>query len=284
MVAIAVALALVAAALHGTWNVLVKVSGDPIATFRRVTLTSAVVATIPLVPAWLLLGRPALDPAAAGLCLLSSVLETSYLWLLSTAYRRGELSAVYPIARGSAPLLSVFIGLALLGERLTAAQLAGVALLLIGILAVAISQASGRATVPALLTGVAIAAYTSVDRVGVRLSTPWLYGWLLFTLMALELPISIWLASALRIYRLPQTAKLPSWRQATLIGAFMWAGYFLVLWALTLAPLAVVAPVRETAVVAVAVWGIWRLGERGRATMKLSGAVVTLVGVALLAL
>jgi drug/metabolite transporter (DMT)-like permease len=284
MVAIAVALALVAAALHGTWNVLVKVSGDPIATFRRVTLTSAVVATIPLVPAWLLLGRPALDPAAAGLCLLSSVLETSYLWLLSTAYRRGELSAVYPIARGSAPLLSVFIGLALLGERLTAAQLAGVALLLIGILAVAISQASGRATVPALLTGVAIAAYTSVDRVGVRLSTPWLYGWLLFTLMALELPISIWLASALRIYRLPQTAKLPSWRQATLIGAFMWAGYFLVLWALTLAPLAVVAPVRETAVVAVAVWGIWRLGERGRATMKLSGAVVTLAGVALLAL
>jgi drug/metabolite transporter (DMT)-like permease len=284
MVAIAVALALVAATFHGTWNVLVKVSGDPIATFRRVTLTSAVVATIPLVPAWLLLGRPGLDPAAAGLCLLSSVLETTYLWLLSTAYRRGELSAVYPIARGSAPLLSVFIGLALLGERLTSPQLAGVALLLVGILAVTISQASGRATVPALLTGVAIAAYTSVDRIGVRLSTPWLYGWLLFTLMALELPISIWVASALRVYRLPQSAQLPSWPQATVIGAFMWAGYFLVLWALTLAPLAVVAPVRETAVVAVAVWGVWRLRERGHATMKLSGAVATLAGVALLAL
>src|SRR5438270_12233001 len=195
-------MALAAAAFHGTWNVLVKVSGDPIVTFRRVTLTTAAVATIPLLPAWWLLGRPGLDPAAAGLCVLSSILETAYLWLLSTAYRRGELSAVYPIARGSAPLLSVMVGLTILGERLTSPQLVGVGLLVVGILAVTVSQASGRATLPALLTGVAIAAYTSVDRVGVRLSTPWIYGWLLFTLMALELPLSIWIASALRLYRI----------------------------------------------------------------------------------
>jgi drug/metabolite transporter (DMT)-like permease len=63
----------------------------------------------------------------------------------------------------------------------------------------------------------------------------------------------------------------------------MWAGYFLVLWALTLAPLAVVAPIRETAVVAVAVWGVWRLREQGRAALKLTGAVATLAGIALLA-
>jgi drug/metabolite transporter (DMT)-like permease len=284
VIAIAVGMALTAAVFHGTWNVLIKVSGDPITTFRRVTLMTAVVATIPLVPAWLLLGRPALNPAAAGLCLLSGILETAYLWLLSAAYRRGELSAVYPIARGSAPLLSVLIGLIVLGERLTSAQLIGVALLLIGILAVTISQASGRATLPALMTGVAIALYTSVDRVGVRLSTPWIYGWLLFTLMALGLPLSIWIASALRMYRLPPAPVQPTWRQSALIGTFMWAGYFLVLWALTLAPLAVVAPVRETAVVAVAVWGVWRLRERQRAAMKVSGAIATLVGVALLAI
>ena len=284
MLTVAVVMALAAAAFHGTWNILVKVSGDPILTFRRVTLTTAAVATIPLLPAWLLLGRPGLDPAAAGLCLLSSILETAYLWLLSTAYRRGELSAVYPIARGSAPLLSVLVGLIVLGERLTSAQLIGVGLLLMGILAVATSQASGRATLPALLTGVAIAAYTSVDRVGVRLSTPWLYGWLLFTLMALELPLSIWIASALRLYRISDTTRSPRWGEATLIGVFMWAGYFLVLWALSLAPLAVVAPVRETAVVAVAVWGVWRLRERSRTAIKLSGALATLVGVALLAL
>jgi drug/metabolite transporter (DMT)-like permease len=277
-------MALAAAAFHGTWNVLVKVSGDPIHTFRRVTLTTAATATIALLLAWWLLGRPALDPAAAGLCFLSSILETAYLWLLSTAYRRGELSAVYPIARGSAPLLSVLVGLTILGERLTSPQLVGVGLLLIGILAVTFSQASGRATLPALLTGVAIAAYTSVDRVGVRLATPWVYGWLLFTLMALELPLSIWIASALRLYRISEAVQSPRWGEATLIGVFMWAGYFLVLWALSLAPLAVVAPVRETAVVAVAVWGVWRLRERSRTAMKLSGALATLIGVALLAL
>src|SRR5437870_12397122 len=212
-------MALAAAAFHGTWNVLVKVSGDPILTFRRVTLTTAAVATIPLLPAWWLLGRPALDPAAAGLCLLSSLLETAYLWLLSTAYRRGGLSAVYPIARGSAPLLSVVVGLALLGERLATPQLLGVGLLLAGILSVTLSQARGRATLPALLTGVAIAAYTSVDRVGVRMASPWLYAWLLFTLMAIELPITIRIASALGLYRQPRDVAPPAWTQSTILGA-----------------------------------------------------------------
>jgi len=283
MIAIAVGMAIVAAAFHGTWNVLVKVSGDPIATFRRATAMAAVVATVSLVPAWLIFGRPSLTPAAAALCVLSSFLETTYLWLLSTAYRRGDLSAVYPIARGSAPLLSVVVGLVLLGERLGAVQLVGVALLLVGILSVTVAQARGRATVPALLTGVAIAAYSSVDRIGVRMATPWLYAWLLFALMAIELPLTIWVASALKLYRQPQ-APVPTWSQASVIGLFFWAGYFLVLWALSLAPLAVVAPVREIAIVAVAVWGVWRLRERERAAMKVSGAVATLAGVALLAI
>ena len=283
MTAIAVGLALIAAAFHGTWNVLVKVSGDPITTFRRATLVAGLVATMTFVPAWLLLGRPPLDPAAAGFCLISSLLETLYLWLLSAAFRRGELSAVYPIARGSAPLLSVLVGLVVLGEQLTSLQLFGVALLLMGILAVTLSQATGRATVPALLTGVAIAAYTSVDRVGVRLTEPWLYGWLLFTLMAIELPVSMWVAARLRLYRAPDVYSGPTWRQAVIIGVFFLAGYVLVLVALSIAPLAIVAPVRETAVVAVAVWGVWRLGERNRSTIKLSGALATLAGVALLA-
>ena len=283
MIAIAVGMAIAAAAFHGTWNVLVKVSGDPIATFRRATAMAAVVATISLVPAWLIFGRPSLTPGAAALCVLSSFLETTYLWLLSTAYRRGELSAVYPIARGSAPLLSVVVGLVLLGERLGAVQLLGVALLLVGILSVTVAQARGRATVPALLTGVAIAAYSSVDRIGVRMATPWLYAWLLFTLMAIELPLTIWVATALKLYRQPET-PLPTWSQAAVIGLFFWAGYFLVLWALSLAPLAVVAPVREIAIVAVAVWGVWRLREREQAAIKVSGAVATLAGVALLAI
>ena len=275
--------------LHGTWNVLVKVSGDPMATFQRATLAAAVVATPPTVVAWVWSGRPGLAPAAAGWCVLSASLELTYLWLLATAYRRGELSAFYPIARGSAPLLAVVAGLGLLHERLSTVQLAGVGLLLLGILAVALSQATGRATVPALLTGVAIASYTAVDRVGVRLTTPWLYGWLLIVLIALGIPVSKWIAARLAAARRPGLEQAGGQvalgrAQATLIGIFMWGGYLLVLWALSLAPLSVVAPVRETAVVGVAVWGIWRLREREAVPLKLSGAVATLAGVALLAL
>jgi len=281
MVAVGVGLALVAAALHGTWNVLVKVSGDPLATFRRATLMSAVVATVVLVPELFFLGRPAVSLPAVGLCVISSVLETTYLVLLSIAYRRGELSAVYPIARGSAPLLAVLVGLVLLGEQLSTVQLLGVALLLVGILAVTFAQSTGRATLPALLTGVAIASYTSIDRIAVRLTAPWFYGWLLFTLMAIELPLVLAVIS--RFVPDARGGQQLAWGRAGVIGAFMWAGYFLVLWALSLAPLAVVAPVRETALVAVAVWGVWRLGERGQAGWKLSGAVATLAGVALLA-
>jgi drug/metabolite transporter (DMT)-like permease len=166
-------------------------------------------------------------------------------------------------------------------------QFAGVGLLLLGILAVTLAQANGRATVPALLTGVAIAAYTAVDRVGVRLSTPWLYGWLLVVLLAVSVPISMWIADRLGATRGAvgngSTASAPALGQAVLIGLFMWVGYLLVLWALSLAPLSVVAPVRETAVVGVAIWGVWRLHETRGAAMKLSGALATLIGVALLA-
>ena len=283
MTAVAIGLALAAAAIHGTWNVLVKVSGDPMQTFRRGTVFAAVVITPITLVVWLVSGRPSLTPAAAGLAALSALLELAYLVLLSAAYNRGELSVVYPIARGSAPLLSVGAGLGLLGERLTPGQMAGVALLLLGILAVTLPQTSGRATVPALLTGVAIAAYSAVDRIGVRLSTPWLYGWLLIVLLAIGVVLSGWASAHISPPKRPE-AQPVRWSQAAVIGIFMWGGYLLVLAALSIAPLSVVAPVRETAIVAVAVWGIWKLRERRGAVLKLLGAGATLVGVALLAL
>jgi drug/metabolite transporter (DMT)-like permease len=251
-------------------------------TFQRATIAAALLITPPAVVAWILTGRPGFSAAAAGLCLLSASLELAYLWLLGTAYRRGELSVVYPIARGSAPLLAVVAGLGLLNERLTAAQLAGVGLLLLGILAVTIPQSSGRAVLPALLTGVAIASYTAIDRVGVRASNPWMYGWLLVMLIAAGLTVSMWVAARLRA-RPPVVSSELGRAKSTSIGLMMWGGYFLVLWALSLAPLSVVAPVRESAVVGVAVWGVWKLRETKAAAMKLSGAVATLAGVGLLA-
>ncbi len=289
MIPLAIVLALAAAALHGTWNVLVKVSGDPMRTFQRATAAAAILMTPPALVAWFATGRPGLTYSAAGLAALSALLELAYLFLLSTAYRRGELSVVYPIARGSAPLLAVIIGIGLLGERLATSQLIGVALLLVGILAVTLPQTSGRATVPALLTGVAIAAYSAVDRVGVRLASPWLYGWLLVVLLAAGITITTFVGEKLKSRTAPEVIRPAApppvtWRQGTVIGLFMWGGYLLVLEALSLAPLSVVAPIRETAVVAVAVWGVWKLREREAAALKLSGAVATLLGVALLAI
>jgi drug/metabolite transporter (DMT)-like permease len=283
LIPVAIALALAAAALHGTWNVLVKVSGDPLRTFQRATAAGALLMTPPALVAWLLTGRPVLTWAAAGLAALSALLELAYVVLLSAAYRRGEISVVYPIARGSAPLLAVIAGFGILGERLAAAQLVGVGLLLFGILAVTLPQTSGRATVPALLTGVAIASYSAVDRVGVRLAAPWLYGWLLLVLLAGGLAIAVWAA---RDRAGDSVRALPppiAWRQAAVIGLLIWGGYLLVLLALSIAPLSVVAPVRETAVVAVTVWGVWRLHERRAAPLKLSGALATVLGVVFLA-
>ena len=279
MVLAAVGLALVAAAMHGTWNVLVKTSADPLTTIYRSTVMGAVLMTPPAIVACVLL-RPSIGTTAIVCALASGVLEVTYMWLLSSAYARGELSVVYPIARGTAPLLAVGIGLGLLGERLGTAQLIGVVLLLAGILAVTIPQTSGRATLPALLTGVAIASYTAIDRVGVRDTTPWLYGWLLILLMAGGMAITIWVAGRLGLRR---PAGKVSWRMATAIGTIMWGAYLMVLLALYLAPLAIVAPVREMAIVAVAVWGVWRLGERKAAGLKLAGAAATLLGVVLLA-
>jgi drug/metabolite transporter (DMT)-like permease len=279
---IAIALALTAAALHGTWNVLVKVGGDPMSAFQRATTLGALAATPLAAVGWLIAGRPTITPAAAGLAALSAALELVYFWLLSAAYKRGEMSVVYPVARGSAPLLAVVVGLGVLGERLAPAQLVGVVLLLLGILAVTLPQTSGRATVPALLTGVAIAAYTAVDRVGVRLSTPWLYGWLLLTLLAIGVSVSAWLRT--KVGGREVSTNPVGWWRAAAIGAFMWSAYLLVLIALSIAPLAVVAPVRETSVVGVAIWGVWKLRERRAAGMKLLGATATLAGVALLAL
>jgi drug/metabolite transporter (DMT)-like permease len=172
----------------------------------------------------------------------------------------------------------------ILGERLATAQAIGVGLLLVGIIAVTLPQTSGRATLPAFLTGVAIAVYTSIDRIGVRLTTPWLYGWLLTTLIGIGLVASIEIRRRLTVSRgdeLP--AGEQGWARSALIGVLMWGAYLLVLWALSLGPLSVVAPVRETAVVAVAIWGVVRLRESRGAGLKLGGAVATLAGVALLA-
>jgi drug/metabolite transporter (DMT)-like permease len=173
--------------------------------------------------------------------------------------------------------LAVLVGLILLGERLQPLALVGLLLVLAGIWSVRRPSTAPGVLLPALATGVAIAVYTSLDRVGVRIAAPWLYGWVLWFLAAL-------LANGLSVLlNLSHRGQGPGWRQAALVGTLMTGAYFMVLVALSIAPLAVVAPVRESAIVLVTAWGIWRLREREGAFMRLGGALAIVIGIAILA-
>ena len=269
-------LVLLAAVLHATWNALLKASENPLSLAARAVTWGTVVSLPPVAAAWVIAGRPGLPLAGWLLSLASAFLELLYFITLSTAYRRGELSFVYPIARGTAPLLAVLVGLLLLGERLQPAGGLGVLALLAGIWAVRRPATAGSALWPALLTGFLIAAYTSLDRIGVRLGSPWIYGWLLWFFGA------IFLIAYTTVRRVPGSRLTDEPRMSLTVGVLMTAAYFMILFALSVAPLAIIAPLRESAIVLVTAWGIWRLGERRGAWVRLAGALAIVSGIALL--
>lgn len=275
MTTVAVGLALGAAVLHAAWNIRLKSAADPL----RVAAVAVPLGTLLLTPfiaeAWLATGRPGLPWQAWALAALAGFVELMYFHALSNAYQRGEISAVYPVARGTAPLLAAFVGLVALNEHLTTIQLVGVAVLIAGIWLVRppgpadAPLLTGRSALPpALLTGILIATYTTIDRLGVRLGPFWLYAWAHFA--ATSLWLLPWARTGLVSEALP-------------VGVLSVGAYGLALTALSLAPLALIAPLRESGVVLVALWGVIRMGERDKAPLKLSGAAAVLAGAALLA-
>ena len=178
------------ALLHVAWNVRLKTAGDPLRT-ATIGLDRRVVRD----PADLdrrVAGIRVAVALAAGIAfgLASGVFEAAYFVLLAEAYRRGDLSVVYPLARGTAPLLLVAIGVVLLGERLGTAGWVGVACLLAGFLALQRpwqalqARADGRrpdaAIAFAIATGIMIACYTSLDRLGTREMDPFIYASILW--------------------------------------------------------------------------------------------------------
>ncbi|HEY9288492.1 MAG TPA: DMT family transporter [Candidatus Dormibacteraeota bacterium] len=271
-------LILVAAVFHAAWNALLKASEGPLALAARATSYGTLVALPVVAVVWLLQGRPGMPLAVWPVVISSAVLELLYFIALTSAYERGELSLVYPIARGTAPLLAVLVGLLLLREQVGGWALGGVILLLAGIWLIRRPTPASAAVVPALITGVLIAAYSSVDRVGVRLTSPWLYGWFLWFFEALLL------LGYTRVRRVARARLSVEPRRSLLVGVLMTATYFMILFALSVAPLAVVAPVRESAIVLVTAWGIWRLRERRGAWLRFAGALAIVGGIALVAM
>jgi drug/metabolite transporter (DMT)-like permease len=267
LVALGAGLALLSAGLHAAWNLRLKASDDPLRTAAQAIPAVTLLGTPVVAVAWWLNGRPGLPLGGWLLALGSGALELVYFTLLSRAYQRGEISSIYPIARGTAPLLAVLVGVALLAERLLPLQWLGVGALLVGVWMARPTAASRASLVLPLAIGASIAAYSALDRLGVRTGPVWLYGWAAFAAMSLFLA---------------PFGRGPRRRGAAAVGLLTISAYSLVLVALSIAPLAVVAPAREAGVVVVAGWGIFRLGESERAAQKLIGSVAVVAGAFLL--
>ena len=304
MPTLAIALVLVAAVLHAGWNVLLKTSGDTLWTAVRLQAIGTAILLPIGIAAWLWNGRPAVSAEAFWLAIASGVVEAIYFVCLSAAYKRGALSLVYPLARGSAPLLAVAVGIFLLGERLVPLALAGVASLLVGILLVArpwqALQSAGAAQRGAigfaLATGASIATYSAIDRLGVRATEPWLYGSILAVAATTFLAITVIVGRRVG-FLAPAPVADPEARPANgplrpgplrdaIAGVLALAAYLLVLVAYSIAPLATVAPLRESGIVLAAAWGTLRMGEsagRRDAGSRIAAAGLVVVGAILLA-
>jgi uncharacterized membrane protein len=314
----ALALIAVAAVLHAGWNVLLKTSGDTLLTSARLqAIGTLILAPIGIV-AWLLNGAPSLSPAGLGVAFVSAILEAIYFILLASAYSRGDLSLVYPLARGTAPILAVVFAVVVLGERLDALASLGVGLVLVGILLVArpwraLGEAGRRhrgAVGFALATGVTIAAYSAVDRVGVRLIEAWQYGVILAILATSILATIVlvgrrmgWLPTPEPPAKTPRAdppgadpagadpvapsrSALARFGRDGVAGVLALTAYLLILVAYSVAPLAVVSPLRESAIVLGAAWGSIRLGEaagRREAGLRIGAAALVVVGAVLVA-
>jgi drug/metabolite transporter (DMT)-like permease len=273
-----VGVVLFAALIHASWNALLKTGSDMVLTTALITTAAACVAAIalPFLPA----------PAAASWPYLAGSVALQFLYyaLLVRAYAAGDMSHTYPIMRGGAPLVVAALSASLIGEPLTAARWLGVGLICGGVLGLAIHRSAHltphhAATGYALANAVAIAAYTLVDGIGVRKSqAPASYTLWLFLLIG-----SVRLAWALLLRRHELLGYLRRyWPQGLAGGIGTVSSYGLALWAMTVAPVALVSALRETSILFAAVISALVLKERVT-PMRVASAVLIAGGAATLA-
>ena len=269
---------LAAAACHAGWNTLLKLKVAPVVATVLVAVAAGFM-VLPLLPFTPLPAAPAWPYIVA-----SAIIHVVYFVTLAEAYRWGDLSQVYPIARGTAPLLTAALAALWLQEALGSAGWAGVTVLAGGILLLTfkggrtLARVDSRAVAFALATSLTITAYTLVDGIGARLAgsslayTVWLfigdgvtmaiYGWL---------RIGPALMGDLRVH----------WRIAVAGAALSTAAYAIAIWAMTVAPIALVAALRETSVLFAALFATVILREP-LLPVRLAAAGLVLAGALLL--
>jgi drug/metabolite transporter (DMT)-like permease len=270
-----------AAALHALWNSLVKSADDKFLSSGVVAIWCGAVALL----AALVLPRPA--GAAMPFIVASAIIHIVYFILVGQLYRSADLSVAYPIMRGLAPLIAAIIALATLGEAPGPIASLGVAALVAGVLGMGASGlAHGRIDRPtilvALTNSVVIAVYSVIDGQGARVSGSsaafaFAYNSWADALTALAyLPIILCLRG-----RVAVGAFTKGWRLGLVGGVAAYLGYAIVIWAMTRAPIAAVAALRETSVVFAGVIGVVALREPFHAQRAVA-ALVILAGVILL--
>ena len=270
---------ILAAFLHAAWNFLVKRGGD-----SGLAMIAVVTGHLPFAfGALLVFQAPA--PESWPFIAASAALHVGYQLFLLNSYRVGDLTQVYPIARGAAPLIVAAVSVSFLGVSLGRGELIGIAIIACGILSLGlVRQADGvrnhRAAVLALGTGCFIAAYSLVDGTGARLAGTALgyFGWasignaaVFASLMALTRP-----GLLTQVFRRGKRAMI-------LGGGASFVAYSMVIWAFTQAPIALVTALRETSIVFALLIGVFLLGER-LDLAKVASTMVTLLGGALLRL
>jgi phosphonate utilization associated putative membrane protein len=261
------------ALLHASWNAMIKSSADKALDTAVIHLIGSFVA-LPLV---LVVGLP--PPAAWPYIAASLVIHIGYYIALTGAYKHGELGLTYPLMRGTGPLLVALGSASLLGEALSPAAWVGVVAICGGVLVLGLSRhalESPRAVAFALANAVIIALYTVVDGLGVRVA-----GNALQYVLALFV-LDGWPFAALVLLRRGPAVVWPYARRRAplaLLGASAsLASYGIALWAMTQAPVATVAALRETSVLFAVLLGIWFLGER-MTRQRALGVAAILAGV-----
>jgi drug/metabolite transporter (DMT)-like permease len=268
------ALVLVSAVMHALWNALIKMGED-----RLMSMAVIMGGTTLLAPVLLLFGPPP-APESWKFIGLSVLLNNAYFFFLIEAYRRGDLSHAYPLARGSAPILVAAGSVLFAGEHLTGTELTGVVIVSVGIGSLVAAsgfrlQGGWRAIFYPLATGAMIASYTVSDAIGVRLSgSPLPYiGWML---MLFAIPI-VAVTVILRRGRMAPFLRA-RWKVGAAAVLLNFGSYGIAIFALSLGAMAPVSALRETSVIFAALIGALVLKEPfGRA--RIAAACTVAAGV-----
>jgi len=269
---------LFAAACHAGWNALIKVGLDPLSTTTLISIGSGLVALVLLpfvgLPAW-----------GSWPWLVASVaIHLIYFASLIESYRTGDLGQVYPIARGSAPLMTAAATTVIVGERLSLVGWTGILALVAGVLLLSarggrdLAVVDRRAIGFALFTAITVCGYSVVDGIGARASAnPNAYSVCLFIGIALVMvPYALY-----RDGRDVMPAMHLYWRRGLAGGALQFLSYGIAIWAMTIVPIAVVAALRETSVLFGAAIAVVLLKEPLRA-VRIVAALMIVCGLILI--